>query len=210
MEGCAMPGKLDSLYRLQKRDVAQAGAVLADAFQHDPVWNAIFDDAGPQQRAYAFETPVRYCLRYGEVYAPSAGLEGVAAWVPGALADMTFWRVVRSGAMWPGMRIGTQIARKMAPVFRPIEVDRKAHMRDRPYMYLQVIGVATALQGQGLGGKMLRPLIEQSEQAGIALYLETETEKNVGMYERYGFQVLKEITLPIIHLPMWEMVRENG
>ena len=80
-------------------------------------------------------------------------------------------------------------------------------MRGKPYMYLQVIGVAPAHQGQGVGGRLLRALIEQSEQAGLALYLETETECNVRMYEHFGFRVVKEIVLPIIELPMWEMTR---
>jgi ribosomal protein S18 acetylase RimI-like enzyme len=202
-----MSRQLDSLYRVRKKDVPQAGAVLADAFQHDPVWNAIFGDAKRAQRAYAFETPVRYCRRYGEVYAPTVNLEGVAAWVPGALADMTLWRVLRSGAFLAGMKLGAPLARSMAPIFKPIEIDRKRNMQGKSYIYLQVIGVAPTFQGQGFGGTLLRALIERSEGAGMPLYLETETEDNVRMYERFGFQVVKEIVLPIVDLPMWEMVR---
>ena len=202
-----MSGRLDGLYRLQKKDTRRAAAVLADAFQHDPVWDAIMGELGPEKRAYAFETPVRYGLKYGAVYAPSEQLEGIAAWVPGTRADMTMWRVLRSGAMWSGIKLGTKVAGRMMPIFRPIEVDREEHMRGRSYIYLQVIGVDPALQGQGYGGKLLRALIEQSEQTGMPLYLETETEKNVRMYERFGFQVVKEITLPMINLPMWEMMR---
>ena len=206
-----MVRRLDDLYKLERKDVRRAAVVLAEAFQEDPVWNAVLGSAGQAQRAYAFETPVRYCLRYGEVYAPSAHLEGVAAWVPGALAQMTFWRVLRSGAVWPGLRLGMSgidAARRMPAIFRQIEVDREDNMRGTSYIYLQVIGVAPQHQGQGFGGKMLRALIEKSAQAGLPLYLETETERNVSMYERFGFQVLKQITLPVIHLPMWEMTRE--
>jgi hypothetical protein len=29
------------------------------------------------------------------------------------------------------------------------------------------------------------------------------------MYEKFGFRVLNQITLPIINLPQWEMVREH-
>lgn len=203
-----MPAEtLDGLYRLQKKDVHRAAVMLADAFQRDPVWNAVFGDAAMTTRAYTFETPVRYCLKYGEVYAPSEALEGVAAWAPGALADMTFWRMLRSGALWPGMKIGAQIARKMQPVFRPIETDRKEHMSGKSYIYLQVIGVAPAFQGKGFASKLLRALIEESEQTGVSLYLETETEANVSMYEHLGFTVIKKIVLPIIDLPMWEMTR---
>ena len=151
-----MSNKLDNLYRLQKKDTHRAAVMLADAFQHDPVWNAVFGDATLAQRAYAFETPVRYGLKYGEVYAPSETLEGVAAWAPGALADMTLWRVLRSGAFWPGMKIGSRIARRMQPIFRPIELDRKAYIGGKPYIYLQIIGVAPAFQGLGFGAQLLR------------------------------------------------------
>jgi ribosomal protein S18 acetylase RimI-like enzyme len=202
-----MSTQLDNLYRVQKKDAHRAAVMLADAFQHDPAWNAVFADATVAQRAYAFEAPVRYCMKYGEVHAPSEALEGVAAWVPGELADMTLWRILRCGALWSGMKVGTDIAVRMRPVFRPIELDRKAYITGKPYIYLQIIGVATAFQGQGFGGKLLRALIEKSEQTGVSLYLETETEANVNMYEHFGFTVIKKIVLPIIDLPMWEMTR---
>ena len=196
-----------SLYRLTKKDVRRASVVLGDAFQHDPVWNAVLGDATPAQRAAAFETPVRYGLKYGEVYAPTENLEGVTSWLPGRLADMTFWRVLRCGALWAGLKLGPQAARLMGPIFRPIEADRRETMRGRAYIYLQVLGVAPEYQGQGHGGKLVRALIEKSEQAGLPLYLETETEGNVCLYEHFGFRVVKQISLPIIDLPMWEMVR---
>ncbi len=202
-----MSRKLDDLYQVQKKDVHRAALMLADAFHHDPVWNAVFGDAAIAQRAAAFETPVRYGLKYGEVYAPSEILEGVAAWLPGTVADMTFWRILRSGALWPGMKIGAQIMRKMQPVFRPIEIDRRETMRGKSYLYLQIIGVAPAFQGKGFAGRLLRALIEKSAQTGVVLYLETETESNVSMYEHLGFTVIKKITLPIVNLPMWELTQ---
>jgi ribosomal protein S18 acetylase RimI-like enzyme len=203
-----MSGKLDSLYRLQKRDIPQASAVLTDAFQHDPIWKVVLRESTLEQKLSAFETPVRYCLKYGEVYAPSEKIEGVAAWVPGSLADMTFWRVLRSGAARSGVRIGAKVAREMRAIFQPIEVDRKENMRGKSFIYILIIWVAPSFQGQGFGGKLLRALIEKSEQLEVPIYLETETESNVSMYEHFGFEVVKEIVLPVINLPMWEMVRQ--
>ena len=81
-------------------------------------------------------------------------------------------------------------------------------MNGKPYIYLQIIGVASKFQGQGFGGKLIRALIERSEQHGKYIYLETETEDNVKLYERFGFKVIKKVSLVGINLPMWEMVRE--
>ena len=38
-----IPKKENKLpYKITKRDIPRAGVVLADAFQHDPLWNKIF------------------------------------------------------------------------------------------------------------------------------------------------------------------------
>ena len=202
-----MTRRLDALYRLQKRDVPRAAIVLTDAFQHDPIWQVVLSDATATQKAGAFETPLLYCLKYGEVYATSENLEGIAAWVPGKWAAMTPWRMLRSGAMPAALKLGWKIAKEMEPIFGPLDAHRREVMQDRPFIYLQIIGVAPAYQGQGFGGKLLRALIEECERAGLPLYLETETESNIRLYERFGFTVVKEIVLPIINLPMWGMSR---
>lgn len=203
-----MSMKLDDLYPLQKKDASRAGEVLVSAFERDPVWQMLFQDATPAQRIAAFEAPIRYCLKYGQVYAPSAALEGVAAWTPGKLAEMTLWRMLLSGAMGAGLRMGMTMSRKMMQVFAPIEADRKAIMRGKDFIYLLVIGVAPQLQGQGHAGKLLRALFAESKRAQVSIYLETQTESNVRLYEYFGFEVVKEMELPLVALPMWEMVRE--
>jgi len=198
------------LYRVQKRDIVRASKVLADAFQSDPVWNKIYEggsDFEKQSRAI-FEVPVRYCLKYGEVYAPSEELEGVIGWIPGKYADMKTWHMIRSGGMGAAMRIGLNAARKMGTVFKTMVEDRHEHMAGHTFLYLLVFGVSTELQGKGFGRKLIDAAIEKSEREGLQLYLETETEENMKMYEHFGFKLLKKITLPIVDLPMWEMVRE--
>ena len=198
------------LYRVQKKDLTRIGEVLADAFQHDPVWNKVFEGESHAEKKYRanFEAGVMHCLKYGEVYAPSEALEGVIAWVPGKYADITPWHTIRSGAMRVAMRIGFSAAMKLGNVFKPIFEDRRMHMAGCTYLYVMMVGVATDLQGNGFGGQLIDAAIEKSEREGLRLYLETETEENVKMYEHFGFRLLKKITLPVINLPMWEMVKE--
>jgi len=198
------------LYRVQKGDVMRASKVLADAFQHDPLWNKICEREPDLKKRLSlfFEVSVRYCLKYGEVYAPSEALEGVMGFVPGKYADMNVWHMIRSGSMGSAMRIGLNAAKKMAPVFKLVNEDRRKHMAGHTFLHLSVVGVATELQGKGFGRKLIDEAIGKSERERLHLYLETETEKNVTMYEHFGFKLLKKITLPIVDLPMWEMVKE--
>lgn len=205
-----MPPDTPELYTLQRKDMPKAGAVLADAFRHDPLWNRVFEGLSnaERRRQAFFETPVRYCRKFGEVCAPSRRLEGIAAWVPGELADMTFLRMLRSGAMGSAIRMGSTVAKRIEPVFGPLQRDRRQNMGNRPFIYIMIVGVAPEHQRRGHGRRLLRALIQKCERDRIALYLETETEQNAAMYERYGFRLIKKITLPVVHLPMWEMVRE--
>ena len=198
------------LYRVQKRDIVRASKVLADAFQRDPVWNKIYKGESDIEKRFRalFEGGVRYCLKYGEVYAPSEDLEGVIGLVPGEYADTTWWRAIRSGTMSVGMRMGLNTAKKVRTVFKPITEDRHEHMAGHTFLYVLVFGVATEMQGKGFGRKLIGAAIEKSEREGLLLYLETSEEENIKMYEHFGVRLLKTVTIPIVDLPMWEMVRE--
>ena len=203
-----MNTKIENLYQVEPEDIPQAVEVLFDAFQDDPVFNAIFEGADPEKRKAFYESPLRYCLKYGEVRAPSSDLEGVAGWVRGDFAKMSLWRMLVSGALWSGMKMGQEYSQKVQKVFEPVENDRIKHMGDQPFLYLFIIGVASEHQGQGFGRVLLDGLIAVAERDQLPIYLETETQENVSLYENFGFEVLDRVDLPVINLPMWEMVRK--
>jgi len=205
-----MSADQERLYKVKKQDIRKTGRVLGNAFMPDPVWKEVMKDIPTEQIYSFFEGPARYGLRYGTVYASSESLEGIATWVPGNHADMNFWRGFLSGSFISGLKIGMKNLMRMMPVFQPLETDRRKHMAGRSYIYLMVIGVAPEFQGQGYGKTLLNELIRESEASRLPVYLETSTEKNVSMYERFGFKVLDKFLHPIIDLPQWKMLREPG
>ena len=70
---------LENLYRLQKKDVARASKVLADAFYNDPVWIYLIPDnqIRKEKLPAVFEFTIRYTLRYGECYSPTDNIDRV-------------------------------------------------------------------------------------------------------------------------------------
>ena len=90
----------------------------------------------------------------------------------------------------------------------PDQEHREEHMCGREYVYVMIVGVDPQYQGQGLGSTLLRALTEESDRTGVPLYLETETEDNLRMYEHLGFELLRETRLPVLEVPMWEMLRD--
>jgi ribosomal protein S18 acetylase RimI-like enzyme len=201
--------ELNELYRLEKKNVEKAGQILADAFYEDPVWISVMPDEENRKEKLpiSFEFILTYAVKYGEVYAPSSDIEGVALWLPHDKIEITFWRMMRSGAFRKGIQMGQDIGNRIQKVFEPIDKDRKEFMKDKSYFYLQAIGVAPEYQGKGYGGKLLRSMFDRCDEEGLPIYLETETEKNVEMYKKLGFQVIKEQNIPDYDFIMWEMIR---
>ncbi len=204
-----MPFNTEDIYKIQKKDIETACQVLGKAFHYDPVWIYIIPDENERKEKlpFVFEYILRYSLKYGEVYAPTENLEGIAVWVPHTTVEKSFWRILRSGAFKAALKMGNKLGKKTEKLLDPIDQDRREHMKDRSYIYLQAIGVLPEFQGQGFGGRLLKLLFTKADREGISIYLETETEKNVQIYTKYGFETLKEANLLGTDFPFWEMVR---
>ncbi len=201
--------ELPGLHDVTKQDYKKARETLGDAFREDPIWARILEGA-LEKFPYAFGTPLKMALHYGRAYAPSTDVRAIAGWLSSPNVDMTIWRVIRSGAIWPSMKLGMKYGKLTMQVFEKITRDRQEYMRDKePYAYLLVIGVDPAYHRQGLGSLLVRSMLENLPPDTPA-YLETETEGNVRFYEKLGFEVVKEITVPVLELPMWEMLHPGG
>ena len=195
---------IDDLYKIQKKDLKNAVNVLDNAFSEDSMWKEVFNDED-KNRALT-EVMVRFCLKYGNVFSTSDNLEGVMAIAPHD-KDMTALRVIRSGAFSLSMKIKSE-AKIMKILSNTVEEAKKS-LNLGPYIYLLIMGVSQEFQGKGFGGKLLRAVIEKAETERKPIYLETQKEENVSLYEKYGFSVKKKIILPEpLNLPMWLMVRD--
>ena len=179
-------------------------SALANAFSEDPLTKAM--NLTNEDISMMYEIPIRLGLRYGKVYATSENLEGIITFTPGKYATMNLWNILWSGAIIPALKLRKKVGKLMRDMGKLLEEDKK-NLNIGPFIYLFVIGVVQESQGKGFGGKMLRALIEKAENEGKSIYLETETEENVRLYKKFGFEILKKIKIPELNLPMWEMVR---
>jgi ribosomal protein S18 acetylase RimI-like enzyme len=197
---------IPDLYRLTSKDYSKACEVLGLAFQEDPIWKAILKD-DPDKFSLVFGVPLKYSLKYGVVLASSPNLEGIAAWLPSDYIKSSFFRFLMSGALWSAMKLGSKIGKLIQEVFEIITEDRETNMKGT-YLYLYVIGVAPEHQGKGIGSRLINSMLTHLPPK-VPIYLETETERNVKLYEKLGFKVLKKIMVPSLQLPMWEMLHDR-
>lgn len=196
------------LLRLTLKDRDAGAAVLGQAFADYELLRYYFPD-GAQRRAaadtYSFIS-LSICLKYGEVYTSSEKLEGVAAWLPPGKSGSGVWQIIRSVPPSILFRFGRQGAGRLRAYGRYAD---KLHRELVPYphWYLPIIGVGPAYQGQGFSGRLLRPMLQRIDRERMPCYLETNAEKNVAIYRRFGFEVVSEGKLPGTAVTTFAMLR---
>ena len=178
---------LEDLFRFDKTNIHLAGQVAARAYFEAEDFSTSTKDPSKQMKFLTklMNITFQISVKFGSVYATSKVLEGVAAWLPHDKAKMTAWGILRSGAFRSAIRLGSKLASKMDSVFSVLDEDREENLQ-APYFYLSVIGVGPEFQGQGFGGLLIKKLLQQADEAGYPIYLETETENNVLLYEKFG------------------------
>jgi ribosomal protein S18 acetylase RimI-like enzyme len=71
-----------------------------------------------------------------------------------------------------------------------------AHLPGEPCWFLDMVAVAPASQGQGLGRTLVMHGLELAQADGCPAFLETGNPRNVAFYESLGFQVVDEQRAP--------------
>jgi len=195
----------DSLYKVQKKDLQHAVDVLANAFSGDMMWQKAFKD-GNKTRA-VLEMVTRFCWKYGDVVSTSENLEGIMT-LSSDDKEMSVGRIICSGAIFPIFIIAGDLKKALNIISKIEEAKKSLNMG--PYIHLEQIGVSKESQGKGFAGKLLRAVIEKAETESKLIYLETQKEENVSLYEKFGFSTMKTVLLPEpVNMPMWLMLRNN-
>lgn len=73
--------------------------------------------------------------------------------------------------------------------------------------YVIGIGVNPKKQGQAFGRKLLTLVLKVAEEKNQPCYLETHGEKNVVIYEKYGFKVVSRDVLPGTDIVQFGMLK---
>jgi ribosomal protein S18 acetylase RimI-like enzyme len=82
-----------------------------------------------------------------------------------------------------------------------------AHPTDE-HWYLATLGVDPQHQGEGHGGRLLDAVLGKVDEIGLPAYLETDKERNLAYYQRFGFAERDQLFPAKDAPPTWTMWRE--
>lgn len=186
-----------AVHRATTVDIRAAAAALAAAFFDDPVYSWCFPDVERRHRICQpwFEAVVAAYLRQGHVHT-TADAVAAAVWLPsGAVEDDDLGDEL--------MTISGRDADRLAVAFELMGTNHP----EQPHHYLFLLGTRPERQSQGIGSKLMEPMLALADGEGVPAYLEATSAQNMHLYLRHGFEVVGEIRLPD-GPSLWPMWRE--
>ena len=190
----------------RKADIRALSQTLGRAFYDDPVTMWMLPDDGLRAarlpRLFATLTRHHHLAGGGvEVACDETAIGAAALWDPpnrwqhSARAQLGMLpSLIRTfGVRTPG-------ARELIELM-------KRHHPEEPHWYLAVIGSDPTVRGKGYGQALMRSRLDRCDAEHCPAYLESSKPENVPYYERFGFTVTGEITLPNGGPTLWPMWR---
>lgn len=189
--------------RLTESDLEDAGRIMARAFHEDPFYRLLFPDAATRASVLPtyFQISTRTSLRMGTAYGVAERSNSATSVAPDS-----------------GTAIANATAYQVAALFGPSAHEAYAHVMDylsanraelapSSHWYLNLVAVAPAAQGAGLGRALLDPVLAEADRDGRACCLETFASENLRWYERLGFEPARSGTVSSTGLSWWTMLR---
>jgi GNAT superfamily N-acetyltransferase len=186
-------------------DRERVAAALTAAFMDDPVttWSTPSERHRPAVLRHFFRCYFDFHVGEEMVYVDPER-RGAAVWaLPGrwkttVAQDLKISRAFAHPRHWA----------RAATVSRGLLGLERRHPPRPPHFYLASLGVEPQHQGEGLGSRLMAPVLEICDSDGVPAYLESSKEANIAFYARHGFRVSGEIRLSRQGPTMWPMWRE--
>ena len=198
---------LENLFRFDKTNIRLAGKVAAKAyFEADDFSNSSLDSSKQMKFLInIMNLTFRISQKFGWVYAPTKNIEGVAAWLPHDKTNLSNWHYIRNGAL--SIIIGPGKERRKQ-LMRYSNLANKKHKQHAnfPHMYLYNLAIDPQHQGNGYASRLLTPMFAKLDENNLPCYLETH-ERNISLYEHFGFELVEQISLPEFDEEVWLMMR---
>jgi ribosomal protein S18 acetylase RimI-like enzyme len=177
------------MIKAQIKDREQVVSMLARCFDDNKSVNYIIPQDRHREKRIVqlLEYSFDYCQLFGEVYLSGDGQ---------ACAMVVYPREVKISlrSILLDLRLVLRCVGlvNLRKVLKREAIIKKLHPR-QAFCYLWFIGVSPEVQQRGIGGALLREVLDQCDLEGLPVYLETSVEKNVPWYTKRGFSVYKEL-----------------
>lgn len=188
-------------------DKSAATQLLAEVFSADPLFAHLFQpDVGLRRTRLVMRFLLEMSLRHGRVVAVNEGKDALLAYYPPHRFPVAWWKLLPLFMkLIPGFFGAGLPVRPILQSLSLLGYLEKKHPV-QPHYYISVIAVSDRARGQGLGSKLIAPLLAEADARGVIVYLESSNRHNHNFYQRHGFEIVEDYRHAQMP-PVWRMQR---
>ena len=175
--------------------IGQATETLAEAFYSDALVAMLCPDECSRKRCMepVFRFSANMAVRYGEGWATSRDMEGVALWLYSWKLGCPPWRWLSFGGLDIRRCLGRSGYKELTRVSARIDQARD-RVAPEKYLYLSSLGVKPDSRRQGKAGLLVKQRVEDAAREGLSVIVETNTPEALAFYKSVGFRVRSDFT----------------
>ena len=205
------------LYRVQREDLPKLRELLTESFAEDPLYHSLIPDDETRKRLLPelFECDLSEFFENCEIFADSRELNGVLVVSDESEPYNVFqYYLTELKAL---LKTDEYLIREdmSLKTFRNFLQGRdylnsrwtdQLHQENR--LHIIYLAVRPSMQHHGISGQLIGEAIRYAGEHRMMISLETHNERNVSLYQHFGFKVYGVVEKDYFHLKQYCMVRE--
>ena len=196
------------LYIVKEKDLDRLAEVAADAYQDYPLHNWLTKGKYDKKASkLLMQISLKTMTEDSVIYADSEEINGFAVWLPFGFTGSKTLPFLMNGGVSLILHSGPSIIGRLL-TYETYAMNLKKDFTDNYDWYLYNLSIKKDAQGKGIASKLMRPMLRFCDDERMVSYLETNKETNVGLYQHYGFELMKEELIPKTSVTHYAMVRK--
>ncbi len=187
---------------LEQGDISEAARVLSLAMLTCPIHVAVFQGQGAEVRRVQQQMFARLLRHY-------PGLVFVAK-LDGQIVGVLRMKSCR-GRQASHPEVDEKTLQDTASRLSHWQAVWDQHDPREPHWHLGPVGVVPSRQGSGVGTALMQRFCLEVDVRKVAAFLETDRSTNVRFYQKFGFQMVKEVDIfEVKNYFMWRSPASRG
>ena len=196
------------LYIVKEKDLGRLSEVAADAYRDYPLHNWFTNGKYDAKASkLIMQISLKTMTEDAVIYADSEEINGFAVWLPFGFTGSKTLPFLINGGLSLILHSGLGIIGRLL-AYETYAMNLKKDFTDNYDWYLYNLSIKKEAQGKGIASKLMRPMLQFCDAERMISYLETNKETNVGLYQHYGFELMKEELIPKTPVTHYAMVRK--
>ncbi len=196
------------LYIVKEKDLDRLAEVAADAYKDYPLHNWLTKGKYDAKASkLIMQISLKTMTEDAVIYADSEEINGFAAWLPFGFTGNKALPFLINGGLSLILHSGLGIIGRLL-TYENYAMNLKKEFTENYDWYLYNLSIKKDAQGKGLASKLMRPMMQFCDDERMVAYLETNKDTNVGLYQHYGFELMKEELIPKSTVTHYAMVRK--